>query len=118
MSQRVQAWLLRNTTGLQYFVNERMAVRPGLIGRIFKGLEMGRREYSEHTLHRAFRVVNFMWMSIFRVYAVMRPVGSRFFGLGNGPLNYSGLFCYFWATAMIFGRCKFNNSREQYHMNA
>jgi len=34
---------LRNTTFLQYVVNEKLAKRPGLIGRIFKGLEMGPR---------------------------------------------------------------------------
>ena len=112
MSQRVQSWLLKNTKGLQYLVNERLATRPGLIGRIFKGLEMGKREYSDHTLHRALRVANFMWVSIFRVYAYMRPVGSRFFGAGNGPLNYSGLFVYFFATAMVFARCRFVNARD------
>jgi hypothetical protein len=110
--------LLKNTKGLQYLVNERLATRPGLIGRIFKGLEMGKREYSEHTLHRAFRLANFFWVSIFRVYAYMRPVGSRFFGAGNGPLNYPGLFCYFWATAMIFARCRFQNARDQIQFNS
>ena len=118
MSQRVQSWLLKNTGGLQYLINERLAKRPGLIGRIFKGLEMGKREYSEHTFHRAFRVVNFLWMSIFRVYGVMRPVGSRFFGLGNGPLNYGALYCYAFATGMIFARCRFSKSRDQYMFNS
>ena len=118
MSQRVQSFILRNTGGLQYLVNERLAKRPGLIGRIFKGLEMGKREYSEHTFHRAFRVVNYLWMSIFRVYAMMRPIGSRFLGSGNGPLNYSGLFVYFWASSMIFARCRFSKSRDQYMFNS
>ena len=48
----------------------------------------------------------------------MRPVGSRFLGLGNGPLNYSGLFCYFWATGMILGRCRFDKARDQYKFNS
>ena len=109
---------MRNTGGLQHLVNEKLGKRPGLIGRIFKGLEMGKREYSEHTLHRAFRVVNYMWMSIFRVYGVMRPIGSRFLGGGNGPLNYSGLYVYIWATMMVFARCRFSKSREQYTFNS
>ena len=79
---------------------------------------MGKREYSEHTLHRAFRVVNYMWMSIFRVYGVMRPIGSRFFGAGNGPLNYSGLYVYIWCTGMVFARCRFSKSRDQYTFNS
>jgi hypothetical protein len=42
----------------------------------------------------------------------MRPVGSRFFGLGNGPLNYTGLFVYLFATACVFSRCKFEKTRD------
>ena len=118
MSQRVQAWLLKNTGGLQYLINERLSQRPGIIGRFFKGLEMGKREYSEHTFHRAFRMVNYFWMNIFRVYAVMRPIGSRFLGLGNGPLNYSGLFVYFWATFMVLARLRFDKSREATTFNS
>lgn len=107
MTSRLQSFILRNTQGLQHLVNERLAKRPGGIGRFFKAIEMGQREYSAHTFHRAFRLVNFFWMGIFRTYAVMRPVGSRFLGLSGGPLNYSGLFVYLWATAMIFARCRF-----------
>ena len=109
---------MRNTGGLQYLVNEKLAQRPGLIGRIFKGLEMGKREYSEHTLHRSFRVVNYFWMSIFGIYGRMRPIGSRFLTNSNGPLNYSGLYVYLFVTAMIFARCRFQKSRDQYMFNA
>ena len=98
-------------------MNERLAKRPGLIGRTFKALEMGKREYSAHTFGRAFRVVNYFWMSMFRVYGVMRPIGSRFFGLGNGPLNYSGRYVYIFATLMVFARCRFTNARDQYKFN-
>ncbi len=62
MSQRYQAWLLKNTQWLQYLVNERLAQRSGIIGRIFKSLEMGPRQYSTHTLHRAFKTANFFWI--------------------------------------------------------
>ena len=80
---------------------------------------MGQREYSAHTLHRAFRVVNYFWMRIFQVYGGMRGVGSRFFGLGgNGALNYSGLFIYLFSTLMVFSRCRFSRSRDQYTFNA
>ena len=112
MSQRIQTWLLKNTGGLQHLINNKLATRPGLIGRIFKGLEMGRREYSEHTFHRAFRVVNYFYMMLFQVFAYMRPVGSRFFGRGNGPLNYSGLFIYCTSTMAILSRCRFERQRD------
>ena len=107
MTTRIQSFILRNTGPLQNLINNRLATRPGFIGRVFKAIEMGQREYGAHTFHRAFRLVNFFWMGIFRTYALMRPVGSRFFGYSNGPLNYSGLFVYIWATAMIFARCRF-----------
>ena len=62
MTQRVQSFILRNTGFLQHLINERLATRPGLVGRIFKGIEMGNREYSEHTFHRIFRLVNYFWV--------------------------------------------------------
>ena len=118
MSARFQEFLLRNTRGLQYLVNERLATRPGLIGRVFKGLEMGKREYGTHSLHRVWRIVNWWVMGIFHVYGVMRPVGSRFLThLGNGPLNYSALFCYFFCTAMIMSRCKLGAQRDVWAFN-
>ena len=64
------------------------------------------------------RVVNYCWVNIFAVFARMRPVGSRFFGAGNGPLNYTGLYCYAMATAAIISRCKFDNARDAYLFNA
>ena len=118
MTERIQSFLLRNTKPLQYLINERYAKRPGLIGRIFKGLEMGKREYSEHTLHRSFRVVNYFYMSIFGIYGRMRPIGSRFLSNSNGPLNYSGLYVYLFVTFMVFARCRFQKSRDQYMFNA
>ena len=78
---------------------------------------MGRREYSEHTFHRMFRLVNFFWVGLFSVYTRMRPVGSRFLGAGNGPLNYTALLCYFWASGMILSRCRFEKARDQYMFN-
>ena len=118
MTQRLQNWILKNTGGLQYLVNERLATRPGIIGRLFKSLEMGKREYSQHTLLRAFKVVNYFWMQIFHVFGTSRPHGGKFLtSLGNGPLNYSALFCWFWCTGMIIARCRFENSRDQYAFN-
>ena len=73
---------------------------------------MGKREYSEHTFFRAFRVVNYFWMSMWAFFARMRPIGSRFFGLSNGPLNYSGLYVYLWSTMLIFAGCRLQKTRE------
>ena len=79
---------------------------------------MGQREYGAHTLHRAFRVVNYFWMRMFQIYGGMRPIGSRFLTAGNGPLNYTGMFVYFFASFMVFARLRFSKSRDQYKFNA
>lgn len=104
---------MKNTPTLQYIVNERLAKRSGLIGRIFKGLEMGPRQYSQHTFYRAFRVVNFYYLHLYQITAIMRPVLSRLVvGVSNGPLNYSGLFMWFWLTALIIARFRFIRARD------
>lgn len=104
---------MKNTTSLQYLVNERLAKRSGFIGRFFKGLEMGPRQYSQHTFLRAFRVVNFYWLHIYQLAGVMRPVLSRIIvGVANGPLNYTGLFMWFWLTAIIISRFRFIRARD------
>ena len=119
MSHKFQSWLLRNTQGLQYVVNERLAARDNLIGRMFKPFIIGKREYSAHTFHRAFRVVNYFWMRMFQIYGGMRPIGSRFLtNSGGGPLNYSGLFVYCFATVCVFARLRFSKSRDQYKFNS
>lgn len=62
---------------MQYIVNERLAKRSGLIGRIARSLEMGERQYSQHAFGRAFKVVNYYWISIYHTLGVFRPVLSR-----------------------------------------
>ncbi len=42
----------------------------------------------------------------------MRPVFSRFVGAANGPLNYSGLFMYFFLSALIISRFRFIRYRD------
>ena len=98
-------------------INERLGKRSGLIGRIFKSLEIGPRQYSQHTFHRAFRVVNYFWVQIYHNLSIMRPVFSRFIGVQNGPLNYSGLFMWFWLTALIISRFRFIRIRDTFAFN-
>lgn len=113
MSQsRFQSWLLRNTSGLQYLVNERLATRGGAIGRFFKAIEMGPRQYGQHALYRSFRVFNYFYVMTYQILAVQRPVFSRFFGVTNGPLNYSGVALYLMITLMILGKFRFIRDRD------
>lgn len=62
---------------MQFIVNERLAKRSGLIGKIARSLEMGERQYSQHAFGRAFKVVNFYWIQIYHVLGTFRPVLSR-----------------------------------------
>ena len=118
MSQtRFQSWLLRNTSSLQYLVNERLATRGGAIGRFFKAIEMGPRQYGQHTFHRTFRLFNYFYVQVYHILAVQRPVFSRFFGVQNGPLNYSGVALYLFITLMVFGRFRFIRARDVLYFN-
>ncbi len=62
MSARFQSWLLKNTSGLQYLVNERLAKRSGFIGKIARACEMGPRQFSPHTFGNAIKVVNWIYV--------------------------------------------------------
>jgi hypothetical protein len=118
MSERFQAFLLRNSTGLQHLINERLAKRGGFIGSIFKLLEMGPRNMGTHSMGRAFKVANYYWVQIYQIYGMMRPTLSRFINNTNGPLNYSGLFVYGFATMAIMSRFHFIRSRDVLFFNA
>ena len=118
MTERLQSWILSRTGGLQYLVNERLAKRGGPIGRIFSALEMGKRQMGSHSLGRVMRMANYWWLMVYQTIAMQRPVFSRFVGVGNAPLNYSGLFVWFIATNMIFSRFRFVRSRDVLNFNA
>mmetsp|Transcript_32524 Transcript_32524/g.24041 ORF Transcript_32524/g.24041 Transcript_32524/m.24041 type:complete len:142 (+) Transcript_32524:241-666(+) len=47
----------------------------------------------------------------------MRPVFSRFIGVTNGPLNYSGLFLYFFMTVLVMSRFRFTRARDTMTFN-
>ena len=119
MSQRFQAFLLRNTTGLQYLVNERLAKRSGFIGSIAKRLHIGERQYSQHTFARIVKVANYFWVVSLQSFAHMRYIGSRIWATSQkGPLNYSGFFMYVWVTHMIMSRIVMERPYNSIHMNA
>jgi predicted membrane protein len=49
----------------------------------------------------------------------MRPVLSRLLvGFHNGPLNYSGLFMWFWLTFLIVARFRFIRIRDTLYFNS
>ena len=78
---------------------------------------MGPRIYGQHSFHRILRVVNYYWMMVWQILAMQRPVFSRFIGVQNGPLNYSGLFIYFWMTILVVCRFRFIRIRDTLMLN-
>ena len=118
MTERFQSWMLSRTTGLQYLVNERLAKRGGPIGSLFRALEMGKRQYGNHSIGRFYRLINYYWVMIYQTIGMQRQVFSRFVGLQSAPLNYSGMFVWFVATNMIFSRFRFVRSRDVMNFNA
>ena len=117
MTERFQTWMLSRTTGLQYLVNERLAKRGGPIGSVFRALEMGKRQMGNHSTGRVLKLMNYWWLMIYQTIAMQRAVFSRFVGLQNAPLNYSGLFVWVFTTNMIFGRFRFIRSRDVLNFN-
>ena len=72
MTSRLQSFLLRNTQGLQYVINQRLAKREGTIGSLFKFLQIGERQYGHHSLFRFAKVVNYYWVMMYHVMAMQR----------------------------------------------
>ena len=110
--------MLRNTKGLQYLVNERLAKRPGLIGRTFKALEIGKREYGQHAFYNFFRVINWYFVRGLQYLASKRPVATRLFGLGHGPINYPAIILYAWFTMFVISRTQIDGVRDIRRFNA
>jgi hypothetical protein len=77
MTEKVQQFLLKHTKTLQYVVNEKLAKRSGLIGKIFQKLEIGPRQYSRHSFYRYFKVYNYYWLIVAHQISTLRPVFSR-----------------------------------------
>ncbi len=118
MTERIQEFLLKNTKGLQYIVNERLAKRDGFIGKVFKKLEIGERQYGKHFTKRFFHVVNYFWVMMYHQAAATRPVLGRLFGASSGgPLNYAGFFLWFTLTVYIINRFKFYKIRDKIMLN-
>ena len=110
--------MLKNTTGLQYLVNERLAKRGGMIGKFFNFYQMGERQMSQHSLLRIMKVVNWYWVFGYQVFAMMRYPFSRFIGVTGGPINITGIFMWVWATMLVCSRFRFMRSRDIMWFNA
>merc|ERR1719272_248163 len=117
MSLRFQAFLLRNTTGLQHLINDKLATRGGPIGKFFKNFEIGTRQMNSHSLGRSLKVANYFWMFSYQILAMMRTPLSRFIGNTTAPLNYSGLYMYAFVSAFIISRYRMIRARDVMFFN-
>ena len=78
---------------------------------------MGERVYGQHAFHRLLRVVNYYWIMVYHTLGVMRPVFSRFIGVQQGPLNYTGLWLWISLTVLILNRFRFIRIRDTLMLN-
>ena len=117
MTERLQTWILANTKGLQYLVNERLAARGGPIGQIATWLTIGRRQMGRHGAPKVIKLANWWWLAVQQLVSQQRMVFGRFAGLQNAPLNYSGLFVWFFATNMVFANFRFIRARDVLSFN-
>jgi hypothetical protein len=79
MSEVLQKFILKNTKGLQYIVNEKLAKRKGKMGSFFNWMQIGPRHMGEHVIPRWFRVWNSYMLDYgFRMNWV-RPHLTKFF---------------------------------------
>jgi hypothetical protein len=98
-------------------INQKLAARPGAIGNIFKPWIIGQRQYSQHSMLRLFRVVNYFWMMGYQTLSMMRTPFSRFSGLAHSPLNYSAIFVYAFCSGLIMSRFRFIRARDVLEFN-
>ena len=117
MSESIQNWILKHT-GFVNYINNNLAERKGVIGRLFKTLRVGPRQMGRHTLPAMLKYFNYYLVSSYGLIGSIRPVFSRFVGVAHGPLNYTGLMMWFLMTAAIIGRVKFDRSRDALMFNA
>ena len=99
-------------------VNERLAKRPGVVGRVFKLFELGPRNYGQHAHHRWFRFVNYFYVKSLWAGSILKPVFSRLLSTNqHGPLNYSGMFMYCWFFAFVAARFRFARAKDTLYLN-
>ena len=83
--------LLRNTKGLQYIINERLAKKSGLIGSLGRALEIGPRQYGAHVLPRFFKVANYHFIYMLYLLSASKNQATRFIyaGYGHMPITHT-----------------------------
>ena len=117
MSEPVQKWIATNMGGLKTLVNDKLAKRSGLIGGIFKRLEIGERQMGRHTFPAFLKGANQLYMLGTHMVAVSRPVASRLVGVTYGPLNFTGIMAWLLFTGCIVAKFQFQKSRENMMFN-
>ena len=109
---------MANTKSLQFVVNERLAKREGAVGTIFKFFQIGERQLGSHSIGKYTKVANWFWLRGLQTLAARRVVLSRLLNVTSGPLNYSALFTYFFATLYIMNSFRFIRKRDVLRFNA
>ena len=111
MSESIQGWLLKRK-GFVNFVNNNLAGRKGVIGRIFSTVKIGPRQMGAHAFPKLLKFFNYYLVNSYGLMGAIRPTFSRYIGVTHGPLNYTGLMMWFIVTGAILNRIRFHRSRD------
>jgi hypothetical protein len=87
--------------------NERLAKRDGAVGTIFKFFELGERRMGSHTAGNWIKATNWYFIKAVQLISARRVVLSRLLGVTTGPVNYSAMFSYMFATLYIISTFRF-----------
>ena len=111
MSESVQGWILQKK-GFVNYVNNNLAKRSGVIGRVFTLLSVGNRQMGQHRVGAFLKFVNHYLVKTYTIAGTMRPILSRFVGHSHGTLNFTGIAMWAIMSGVILSRVRFTNARD------
>lgn len=92
-----KAWL-KVLTPVSYVVNEKMATRPGMIGRFGRFFAIGPREYGAHSFNNMMGYLNAEMMYMLQMSFHRSPMMRSWTGTGFHyvrPMSFVNFFMYF-----------------------
>ena len=98
--------------------NERLGKRSGKVGEFFTFFALGERQLGRHTAGNWIKATNWYFLKAVQLISARRVVLSRLLGVTTGPVNYSALFSYMFATLYIISTFRFIRPQDVLRFNA
>ncbi len=78
MTEVIQKFLLAHSKKLQYIVNQKLAKKSGPIGRFFRFVAIGKRQYGEHYIGKHILALNSFFLYVLRGLSNYRVLYTRY----------------------------------------